>query len=168
VLAHADLKTSPAAVGRVIGSLELLERALDDTQWGVLRAMRNVTDQRSGAAQGILGELVEVLTHDEHVHPLKEAVAKLGPQAVRVLSQQVITPTAVMPADPSRSVATDPIPPMPLPPKSPLLETLEQETPSALSPSEADTVLQDLRSKLMGQEGVELSLTWRLERRRPD
>lgn len=167
VLAQADLRTSAAAVARVLGSVDALEAVVRDTQWGVFRTLREVVDQRQEAAGSVLAGLAESLSHDEHVRPLREALAELGQQALQVLAR---------PAQPTQGPGAQPQgqPPSPVPmpaepPQSagPTLMVVEEDSRASLPASDALGLLDELRAKVEQEDGIELSLAWRLQRRKP-
>jgi hypothetical protein len=168
VLANLALETSEAAVAKVLGSLDALLLVMHQAQWGVFRSLAGISDQRTSAARTVLDQLGEALAHDEHVQPLKEVLTRLESKALEVLSS-AIPPGGREPPrpDPPSGGTQDLPPPIPDRPGAPSLVTVEEDVRSALSPADARKVLDDLRTKLEADGEMELTLSWRLQRRKP-
>jgi hypothetical protein len=92
---------------------------------------------------------------------LKDTLASLQAQGMQVLTRQVETVV---------------VPPLPGPPPRPpeagkpgtprtRVVTVEEQSQMDLSGDAAGRVLDELKAKLAAGQGIELSLTWRLQRR---
>ena len=138
-----------------------------DTQWGVFRTLREVVDQRQDAAANVLEGLAQALSHDEHVKPLKDALVELAQQALQVLARSVPAPAPVAPP-PGQPATPAPMPPEPSPSGGPGLVVVEEDSRTSLSAPDALGVLDELRAKLEDEDGMELTLSWRLQRRKPN
>lgn len=168
-LAQTELTTSDAAVARLMGAVSELDALTRDARWGVFVHLGAVADQRQEAARQVLDGLADALSHDEHVHPLMPALAALNQQALEVLARPSGAPPApqVPSADATQNTQPPPPPSVPVPPGTPPLEVVEEDDRVSLSASDARVLLQQLRDKLEGNEDLELSLSWRLQRRAP-
>jgi hypothetical protein len=58
-----------------------------------------------------------------------------------------------------------PLPPPPPPPPDPTLQTLDQADDLRLKAGEAVQALDHLKQRLVGHDDLELTLSWRLQRR---
>lgn len=177
VLASANIETSEAAVGRCMGQAQQVAEALSTARWNIFDAMREVGemhDHRQAAAASIVNRLIEVLGSEEHVIPLKLKLEELDRDAVRLLTLAAPTPplpaTAHAPASPVTSPLPIPETPVPAPvvgsgapPIAPVL--VEEAQKVDLATEEAAAVLKTLQERLQGDHELELSLSWRLQRR---
>jgi hypothetical protein len=161
VLASAPLETSATAVGRTLGKAGTLKQSLELANWGLFDALAQLTDARRVQAEPLLAKLAEVLSNDEHVLSLQDTLAGLQSQGMQVLTRQVETVV---------------VPPLPGPPPRPpeagkpgtprtRVVTVEEQSQMDLSGDAAGRVLDELKAKLAAGQGIELSLTWRLQRR---
>lgn len=166
-LASASVETSEAAVSRSMWQAQSVADALNNTKWNIFDAMRDLQDHRQTAAASILARLVEVLESEEHVIPLKPKLEELDRDAVRLL-------TVTAPPPPPNPSGPSPLPipgiPAPVPfagtetgPAAPMLVEEAQEV--NLDTDAAAAVLNTLQEKLQGDHELELSLSWRLQRR---
>lgn len=171
-LAQQELLTSPAAVSRVLGHAEQLLRACEQVEWGVFRSLTGVQDERREAASPVLASLAEILQHDEHVQPLKSALGELGRRALAVLAMPSGPSSSPAPSPSSREVSRpapslpDTVAPVESTAGASSVETIEEDSRTALPASDARHLLDQLRGKLEGDLDVELSLSWRLQRRK--
>ncbi|MDI1269467.1 MAG: phage resistance protein [Polaromonas sp.] len=166
-LAGASIETSEAAVSRCMGQAQTVADALNSTKWNIFDAMRDLQDHRQTAAASILTRLIEALESEEHVIPLKSKLEELDRDAVRLLT--VIAPPP-SPTPPGRAPLPMPVIPAPPPssgteaqPATPVLVEEAQEV--NLHTDAAAAVLKTLQDKLQGDHELELSLSWRLQRR---
>lgn len=171
-LANAPTETSEAAVGRSMGQAQIVADALNNANWTIFDAMRNLQDHRQAAAASILSRLTEALGSEEHVIPLKLKLEELERDAVRLL-------TVASPAPLSAETALTPpgTSPLPLPPTSvpepftgsetlPAVPVLVEEAQKVdLDTEAAASVLTALQERLQSDHELELSLSWRLARR---
>lgn len=166
-LASASIETSEAAVSRSMGQAQSVADALNNTKWNIFDAMRDLQDHRQPAAASILTRLVEALESEEHVIPLKSKLEELDRDAVRLLTV-IAPPPSPIPPGPS-PLPMPAIPAMPpsagteAQPATPVLVEEAQEV--NLDTDAAAAVLKTLQDKLQGDHELELSLSWRLQRR---
>ena len=169
VLASTALETSDIAVGRTLGQLDAALTSLDGAKWQLFDAMGDVQDHRRQAAQSILARLNEALTSDEHVVQLKPRFEEMERDAVRLLAAMAATgtggssdPVAGTPGGTSGQVST-PAPVVPQP--GPRTIVVEEAQQTDLSGEAATRVLDALKEKLASDQALELTVTWRLQRR---
>lgn len=171
VLAMTALETSETAVGRTLGQVESLLGVFDGAKWQLFDAMADVEDHRGAAAKAILGRLKEALTSDEHVVPLKLRFEEMERDAVRLLTAS----TAVSAHDRTNgdgssteggsSVAQRaPVPPS-IPQPKPCAFVVEEAQRTDLGTQEATRVLEALKERLASDEALQLTVSWRLQRR---
>lgn len=168
-LATATLNTSEAAVSRTLGQAQACADALTNGNWQLFDVVRNLGDHRREAAAGIMTRLAEVLTADEHVVPLKARLAELERDAMQLLAAAApVQPPAPVPApvSPGGTVAPTPLPPV-LPPASGFNgpEVVEEKQAVHLSGAAAVAQLDDLKARVARDRDLELTLSWRLERK---
>ncbi len=163
-LAREELRTSQAAVARLLGGGDILLRATQQAPWGVFRSLAGIQDQRRASAIEVLAALSEMLQHDEHVQPLQASLAELNQRALAVLAAS--SGVTVPPVPPSPQVA-DPKPPD-FPPTihDEPVDVVEAGTCPGMTLPDAQVLLESLRKKLAGHDDLQLTLSWRLERRR--
>ncbi|WP_028998074.1 hypothetical protein [Azohydromonas australica] len=163
-LATATLESSEAAVARALGHAQAVATALDGANWAIFDALGQLgdTDPRRAKADAVLSRLAEGLLADEHVVPLKARLDELERDAVRLLT--VAPPPPVSPPPPPPS---GPQPPEPELPPAPEATTVVEERQLQVRGVEAARVLEDLKIRLQDDAALELSLSWRLQRRGP-
>ena len=171
-LANATVETSEAAVSRSLGQAQTVATALDNTRWDIFDAVRVLTDHRQTAATSIVNRLVEALGSEEHVIPLKSRLEELDRDAVRLLT--VAAPVVPVPAGDTQPAGS---PPAPMPavtapspyagtgatPAAPVL--IEEAQKVDLGTEAATSVLHALQLRLESDHELELTLSWRLQRR---
>ncbi len=164
-LAAAALHTSDAAVGRTLGQAQACADALTNARWEMFDAMRDLQDHRRDAAALVLSRLSEVLTSDEHVVPLKARLDELERDAMRLLTAAAPTPAPV-PVPPPPGVTPAPAP-VALPPAPAAMgpEVIEEKQQLHLSGAAAAAALDDLKARLAKDQDLELTLSWRLQRK---
>jgi hypothetical protein len=165
-LASATLQTSDAAVGRTLGQAQACADTLANTRWDMFDAMRDLQDHRRDAAASVLSRLSEVLTSDEHVVPLKSRLEELERDAMRLLTAAAPPPSA--PAPTPAGTATAPTPaPVTLPPAPAAMgpEVVEEKQQLHLSGAAAAAALDDLKARMAKDQDLELTLSWRLQRK---
>jgi hypothetical protein len=168
-LAAATLSTSEAAVGRTLGQAQACADALVNCKWELFDGIRDLDDHRREAAAVILNRLVELLTADEHVVPLKSRLAELERDAVKLLAAPPpapVTPPAPAPPPPGGTTTPTPLPPV-LPPAPGFNgpELVEEKQALHLSGAAAVAELEELKARIAGDRDLELTLSWRLERK---
>ena len=165
-LATATLQTSDAAVGRALGQAQACADTLTNARWEMFDAMRDMQDHRQTAAALVLSRLSEGLTSDEHVLPLKSRLEELERDAMRLLTAAAPPPPAPVPT-PTPS-GTPPAPtPLALPPVPPAMgpEVVEEKQQLHLSGAAAAAALDDLKARMAKDQDLELTLSWRLQRK---
>jgi hypothetical protein len=175
-LSEAGIETSEAAVQRTLGQAEGMTDTLSRANWQIFDAMRGVQDHRRERASRIVGQLSEVLGSDEHVIPLRSKLDELQRDALALLTEPAPTPaptnapaeTPAPPAPPQIPPLGDPVPgtgvggaPAPQP------VVIEESQRVNLDTASATGVLQALQDKLDHDHDLELTLSWRLQRREP-
>ena len=178
-LARATLSTSEAAVGRSLGQAKVCADALGNGNWQLFDVVRELSDHRREAAQSIMGCLSEVLTSDEHVVALKPRLEELDRDAMRLLAAAAPAPTPVPATGPA---AASPVPfsttsagagvtrvpsPVTIPPAPPANgpEVVDEKQQLQLSGAEAVTALDELRSLVTSERDLELTISWRVQRK---
>lgn len=175
-LATASVETSEASVGRCMVQAQPVADALNSARWDIFDALKNLTDHRQTAAASLIKRLVEALGSEEHVIPLKSKLEELDRDAVRLLTVvapvPVPTPTTGSAAVHPTETAPEPLPPVPTPepfsgtgaaPVAPVL--VEQSQQVDMDSEAAASVLKTLQERMQGDHELELSLSWRLQRR---
>ena len=144
-LAGAELLTSDAAVGRVLGSAQTLASYIAGVQWDVIEAAASLRDHRAGAAEAIRTDVARALEADEHVVALQPVLQDAQTRAIRLL------------ADTRR-------PPPPPPPPEEVV--IDQRDLALVAAAEAIPLLEGLHKRLSAEPGATLTIGWRLTRRR--
>lgn len=164
-LAAASLHTSEAAVGRTLGQAQICADALDSGNWELFDTLRDLGDHRRDAALSIMHRLTEALTSDEHVVALKPRLEELGRDAMRLLAAPAPTPVTPVPTPPDVGPAPTPAPVVmpPAPANGP--QMVDEKQQLHLSGAEAVAALDDLKARISGDRDLELTLSWRLERK---
>lgn len=175
VLAATALETSETAVSRSLGQVDATVSALVSAKWQLFDAMRDLVDHRQTAAQAILARLQEVLTADEHVVPLKSRFDEMERDAVRLLAS-VASPAPVGGGGAGVGTGSNPLPggtgspssaplPQEVPRPGPHTIVVEESQRADLSGEEAARLLDELKARINSDRGLELTVTWRLQRR---
>lgn len=169
-LANASLQTSEAAVGRSLGQSQACADALGNGNWQLFDVVRDLVDNRRDAALLIMSRLTEALTSDEHVVPLKPRLEELARDAMRLLAASTPTappsPAPVMPIPPGNPSAprSDPLA-LPPSPGAYENETLAEKQQLHLSGDAAIEALDELKARMASERDLELTLSWRLQRK---
>ena len=151
--ANATIETSEAAVSRSMGQAAAVADALNSAHWDIFDAVKDLTDHRQTAAASIVQRLVEALGSEEHVIPLKPKLEELDRDAVKLLTVAVppkVTPPRIEPEPPK------------LEPALPFIDKGEQ---MGLDAHAVVATLTALQQRLESDPALELSLSWRLQRR---
>ena len=186
-LAAAPLHTSEAAVGRTLGQALVCADALANTRWQLFDAMRDLHDQRRDAALALLQHVCEALRNDEHVQPLKARLEELERDAMRLLTAAVpgvvsTPPAPTAPPPPTTAPLTTPGPDTYPPVRpvagpatrpvwtaatatAPATELVDEQQQLHLSGAAAAAALDDLKARLADDRDLELTLSWRLQRK---
>jgi hypothetical protein len=148
LLATAEVQTSLDAMGTGFKKAEAMRGALDGTKWALFQGVAALVDDRKTAADGVLAQLKEALTHDEYAIALGSRLAKLEGDAIRLLTPK---PTPPKPT---------PEPVIIVPPAG--RKTVETVAQTGLSSADAGAALAALQDKLKQDTSLRLDLTWTL------
>jgi hypothetical protein len=179
-LATAHIETTEAAVSRSMANAQAVVDALGNARWNIFDAMRELQDHRQAAAASILSRLSEALGSEEHVIALKPKLEELERDAVRLLTVAAPAPvsapspaqaplqppsTGAAPLPPAQNATTTaaPYPETRILPSTPILVEEAQEVD--LDSTAATSVLAGLQQRLYDEPDLELSLSWRIQRR---
>lgn len=176
ILAAMALDTSETAVGRSLGQVDATVSALANAKWQIFDAIRDLADPYRTAAQGILSRLQEALTADEHVVPLKSRFDEMERDAVRLLasvaarpqqvSETVVSTPGSTPGQETPAVSSSPDSvPLVVPRPGPRTMVIEEFEKADLPADEAVRLLDALKARLDSDQTLELTMTWRLQRR---
>jgi hypothetical protein len=170
-LANASLQTSEAAVSRSLGQAQVCADALGSGNWQLFDAVRNLVDHRCDAALLIMNRLTEALTSDEHVVALKSRLEELERDSIRLLAGAAPAPPPVTPppfVPPPPGAGPTPVPPPvvlhPAPPANGP-EVVDEKQQLHLSGAAAVTALDELKTLVTSERDLELTLSWRVQRK---
>lgn len=170
-LANASLQTSEAAVSRSLGQAQVCADTLGSGNWQLFDVVRDLVDHRRDAALLIMSRLTEALTSDEHVVALKPRLEELARDAMRLLAAAAPAPAPVTPppfAPTPPGAGTTPVPPpVVLPPAPPANgpEVVDEKQQLHLSGAAAVTALDELKTLVTSERDLELTLSWRVQRK---
>ena len=108
LLARAAVDTSASAMGTSLKSCQALGEKLRQTNWLLLEAVRQLTDQRKTEADAIWAGLKDTAQKDEYVVPLEGYLKAAESKAIALL--------AAVPVPPPVPPGTPPVGPIPPPP----------------------------------------------------
>jgi hypothetical protein len=174
VLANRPLETSETAVARVLGQVEPLVATLGSIKWDIFEAVGSLGDHRREAAGRLIESLKEALSEDEHVIPLKARLETLERDGVRLLTATGDRPRLDFDGggagngaggsapDQPDAVVIDP-PPVAPPPVC--VTVVEEQSLSDMPAGQAAELLDALKTRLIADPELELTLSWRLQRR---
>jgi hypothetical protein len=158
MLATASLKTSEAAVSRLLAAVDGLRGAVSSASWDIIETAMGLGDHRRAVAEGLREKLAEALETDEHAVALTPVIRDVQDRATRLLADVG-----------RREVSPPPTSPPEVPPSQPPArdEELVAEQPNiVLGAVEAITVLDTLRERLAAEPASKLTISWRLTRPR--
>lgn len=167
-LAGSDLQTSEAAVGRALGQAKACADALElGGYWQLFDVVLKLSDHRAGAAQVIGRRLAEGLTSDEHVLALKGRLDELHRDAMALLAEAAPAPMPGPGPAPVPAPGTPTPPPVTMPPVPANLapEVVAEKQQLHLSGAEAVAALEELKARMTSERDLELTLSWRLQRK---
>jgi len=150
VLASAELLTSGAAVARSLGSAAALNSYFANVQWDAIEAAASLRDHRVAAAEALRTRVAEALAADEHVIGLRSAVQDAQSRAIRLL------------ADTGRPPPPEHRPEQGPSPSGEML--LEERSFGPIVATEAVPLLDELRRRVLAEQGAKLTIGWRLTR----
>ena len=113
--------------------------------------------------------LAEVLTSDEHVVALKPRLEELARDAMRLLAATAPAPTPTggpspLPPGPGPAPVAPPVT-LPPAPAANGPELVEEKQQLHLSGEAAVAALDDLKARVTSERDLELTLSWRLQRK---
>jgi len=146
-LATAEVQTSLDAMGTGFKKAEAMRGALDGTKWALFQGVAALADDRKTAADGVLAQLKEALTHDEYAIALGSRLVKLEGDAIGLL-----TPKLTPPKPPPEPVI--------VPPAG--RKTVETVAETGLSAAAAGLLLADVQKKLAADASLMLDVSWTL------
>ena len=98
VLAHAEVETSLDAMGTSYRKAGAVCGAIENTKWRLFQGVASLTDERKAAAEGVIAQLTEALTHDEYAIALEPRLSKLEGDAIRLLTPKIEPPPPSTPS----------------------------------------------------------------------
>jgi hypothetical protein len=134
------------------------------TRWTLFDGLVRMTDARAEDAKALLADLATLLGTDEYVAALKPGLQGLEQMATELLTAVVIPPVPPQPPQPPQP--TPPLPPVPAPLPSPDVELIDEASNRVMDAQAAGSVLAQLQKKLAADDSLELTVSWRLVRRR--
>jgi hypothetical protein len=152
-LANAQLLTSATAVARSLGSAAALNSYLATVEWQAIEAAASLRDHRAAAAEAIQTRVAEALAADEYVIALRSALQDAQSRAIRLL------------ADTGRPSQPAEHHPEQGPPRPPPGEVVIEDRPfGPIAAAEAIALLDELRRRVLAEQGAILTIGWRLTR----
>jgi hypothetical protein len=148
-LASLTPRTSDAAMGTSFASAVDVVGALTTTQWKLFESIRLIGDDRSAAAQALLGRVADALYNDQHVTPLRPVLAIEQSKAIDLLT----------PSGPPRP----PVEPPDGPPVTPGRKVVDSGVRENLSLVEAEREIARLRQKSKGAQVTRINVSWIIE-----
>jgi hypothetical protein len=157
---HANVETSLDAMGTSYRKIGAVRNAIETVKWELFEAVGGITDDRKAAADGILAQLKEALTHDEYAIALQPRLSKLEGDAIRLLTPK----PKPSPRPPEPGPGPRPPEPGPEPPPAPPSgrKVVHSVDKANLSPGEAGALLADLQKRLAANGGLRLDVSWTL------
>ena len=168
-LAQLDVQTSETAMGKSITQAQALVDAMANTRWPLFDGLGRLTDQRATEAGALLKDLSALLQADEYVSGLRAGLQGLEQLATDLLTTAAPPPSPPPPALPPPNPNPDPQPksgPDPLPPTPVNDEVIEQHDAVVLTAQAAGETLVGLQKRMVDDPSLELTVSWRLVRRR--
>ena len=157
-------------MGRALAQARVCADAMEaGSYWQLFDVVLNLRDHRANAAQVIGRRLAEVRTSDEHVLALKGRLDELQRDAMSLLAAPVPVPAPApySGATPVSSPGPAAPAPMAIPPVAGYLapEVVAEKQQLHLSGAEAMAALDDLKARMTSERDLELTLSWRLQRK---
>ncbi|MBK6715972.1 MAG: phage resistance protein [Burkholderiales bacterium] len=169
-MAQLEVDTSETAMGRSITQSQGMADTLAATRWTLFDGLVRMTDARAEDAKALLADLATLLGTDEYVAALKPGLQGLEQMATELLTAVVIPPAPpvppVPPQPPQPPQVQPPLPPVPAPAPSPDVELIDEASNRVMDAQAASSALAQLQKKLAGDDTLELTVSWRLVRRR--
>jgi hypothetical protein len=152
-LAHANVETSLDAMGTSYRKTGAVRNAIETTKWELVEAVAGIADDRRAAADGILTQLKEALTHDEYAIALQPRLSKLVDDAIRLLTPTKPKPgTGTKPggeAGGGEGWGTG-------------RKIIEEVDKASVSAADAGSLLSNLQEKLAADGSLKLDVRWTL------
>jgi hypothetical protein len=166
-LAAATLNTSEAAVSRTLGQAQACADALTNGNWQLFDVVRDLKDHRREAAAAIMTRLGEVLTRRRACRPAQVAPGRTrtGCHAVARGGRASASNAACAGTGPTRRNDNASAAVFPPAPGFNGPELVEEKQALHLSGAAAVAQLEELKARIARERDLELTLSWRLERK---
>lgn len=148
-LASLTPRTSDAAMGTSFASAADVVGAVAAAQWKLFESIRRIEDDRSVAAQALLGRVADALYSDQHVTSLRPVLGIEQSKAIDLL-----TPS---------SFPKPPIDSPTRPPVKPGRKVVDSGSRENLSLTEAESEIARLRQKSKGTQVARVNVSWVIE-----
>lgn len=145
-------QTSEPAMGTSFASAKEVVEAMVATQWKLFESIRCIQDDRTNAAQALLGRVADALHNDQHV-------TVLGP-VLKIEQSRAIDLLAPPPPPPPPPPDEPPRPPRPPKPGKRVVDSGSRED---LSLAEAEGEITRLRKQSKETQVVRISVSWVIE-----
>lgn len=142
-MAQAKIETSEEAMGSSMKKAGQVLEGINRTNWALLEGLLSLTDDRKGAAQGLLTQIHDALVKDEYAVGLAATLQDGERRATRLLVPPLHPPP--------------PKPPVPLTPTTIILARGEK---SVRGRSASETVLGEIRQSFPAEDDFDLQLNW--------
>ena len=146
-VAHAEMRSSPTAMGSSLKKTAAISAGLDAVNWEIFEAIGKLADERAAKAEAIHRAVVEALNTDEYAQGLIPVLHRLQSEAVSLLTD--INPAA--PPSPSAR-----------PPEPDKIRLEGQE--SGLGLDGAQRVFREIETALGEDGGRRVDLSWKVTR----
>jgi len=165
-LVSADLQTSETAVAQSLAHAGDLQSYLGSVQWYAIKSVAKLSDYRRAAGESIARAVADALAADEHVRPLRAALAKAQEDAFNLLAAAPL-PSPNPSAGPAPAFGlggSDAGSPLPSRPDE---VVIDDGAVTNLGTNDALNQLEHLRRTVEGTPGAMLTVRWRITRTRP-
>jgi hypothetical protein len=149
-LAHAEIATSPEAMGTSFRKASELNTVFDHVRWDLFDILDRVDGERKRGAQAVLANLKEALESDELAVGLTARINELEGHAIKLL-----TPPQPLPPPP---------PPIGPEPVAPPVNGVGSGTAANLTLAAAQEVFREIEQALRNEKDARLDLTWTLHK----
>ena len=149
LLAQAGVQTSLDAMGTSFTKATVVRTAIDGTKWALFEGVAALVDERKPAADGIVTQLKEALTHDEYAIALQSRLAKLEGDAIRLLTPKP-APTSKPGQQPGQTTPTQG------------RKIVKSDSKVGLSATDGAALLAGLQTSLAADPALKVDLTWTL------
>ena len=165
VLAKVAISTTEAAMAECLKKAPELTGTLESVSWNIFEGIEDLPDERAVNAKPILITLAKAMSSDEHVTPLGAQLKSSQSEAVKLLTQQPLSPKGT-----STPAPTLPFPkvvvPQPQPQTgskagtAPAVRIVKQDSQQDLTLKEAEQFITQLSQSLKTGQDITLSISW--------